>query len=265
MYKLLAIDMDGTLLDDYSLMPENTYAAVEYLKKNKIEFVLATGRPLLGVLSFYDDLKLNSPIITNNGAMVYKSKEGPLIFNNTMAISDALKVIELNDRYNCTICMWHDQKLYVNNFNQYAFDYAKITGITPLDLKDLDLKNSHIGPTKFVFREELSRIEEIKDEVASHVPQGVTALTTRADFLEIFSSDNSKGIALRVLGEHLNIDPKEMIAVGDGYNDIEMIRYAGLSVVVDNAPSYVKSFADYIGCSNNEGIVDHIVENLLKK
>lgn len=266
MYKIIAVDMDGTLLNDNNELPENTYEAARYLEDNHIKLVLCTGRPLKGVIDIYDSLKLSSPIVTNNGAMVYLDRFGPLILNQTLSIEEGLAVLKLNELFQCaTVGMWHDNKLYLNEFNEYAEEYAKITGITPLLLSQIDLSKSQNGPTKFVFRDTTEKITAIKDLAVKLAPPYVTAVTTRPYFLEFFSSRASKSGALQKLGETLNISSEEMMAVGDGFNDLDMIKYAGLGIAVSNSPEELKEQADYIGCSNNEGIIAYIVENILKK
>lgn len=265
MYKLIATDMDGTLLNDEGNLPSNTFNAARFLEDNGIKLVLCTGRPLLGLIKIYDSLNLTSPIVANNGACAYLDKSGPLIMNQTMSIEDGLAVIKLNEIFNCTICMWHNQILYVSEFNKYAYDYASITGVTPLHLSKIDLKKEKIGPTKFVFRDTLEKITSIKESAAELSPPSVTAVTTRPHFLEFFSSSISKAAALEKISQTLNISKDEMIAAGDGFNDIEMMDYVGLAVAVQNAADEVKKHADVIGCSNNEGIIDYIVNTIIKK
>ncbi len=264
-YKLIATDMDGTLLNDEGLLPENTYEAVSFLESNGIKLVLCTGRPLLGVIKIYDALKLTSPVVSNNGAMVYLSKFGPLIHNETMSIQDALDVIKLNEIFNCTVCMWHNSILYVSELNKFAYDYASITGVTPLLLNHIDLKKCDNGPTKFVFTDTLDKITSISKAASELAPSTVTAVTTRPYFLEFFNSNISKATALSKLSDALNIKKEQMIAVGDGFNDIDMLDYAGFAVVANNAHDEVKKHADMIACSNNEGVIAYIVDKLLKK
>jgi Cof subfamily protein (haloacid dehalogenase superfamily) len=264
-YRLIATDIDGTLLDDEGNLPANTYQAAAYLEEKGIRLVLCTGRPLLGVLKIYDDLKLTSPVVTNNGAMVYLSKNGPLIHNETMSIDDALHVIALNDIFNCTICMWHNNILYVSQLNKYAYDYASITGVTPLLLDQIDLRKCDNGPTKFVFTDTLEKITSIRETAAKLSPSSVTAVTTRPYFLEFFSSSISKATALSKISEALGIKREQIISVGDGFNDIDMLDYAGFAVAAGNSHDEVKKHADMIACSNNEGVIAYIVENLIKK
>ncbi|HQM38863.1 MAG TPA: Cof-type HAD-IIB family hydrolase [Clostridia bacterium] len=264
-YKLIATDMDGTLLNDEGKLPYNTYRAAAYLEQKGIKLVLCTGRPLLGVVKIYDDLNLTSPVVANNGAMVYLSKDGPLIHNETMSIDDALHVLKLNELFNCTVCMWHDNILYVSELNKYAYDYASITGVSPLLLKQIDLTKCKNGPTKFVFTDTLEKITSIKEQAATLSPASVTAVTTRPYFLEFFSSNISKTTALSILSKALNIDRKQMIAVGDGFNDIDMLDYAGFAVVAENGHDEVKKHADMVACSNNEGVIAYIVDNIIKK
>ncbi|MFA7672485.1 MAG: Cof-type HAD-IIB family hydrolase [Clostridia bacterium] len=265
MYKLIATDLDGTLLNDEGQIPKNTYGAVAYANSLGIRFVLCTGRPIQGVMKLYDDLKLDSPIVTNNGAMVYLNKNGPLILNQTMSIEDGSFVLKLNEEYKCTVCMWHDQKLYVSELNDQAYAYASITGIIPHLLGEIDLSKCMFGPTKFVFCDSLEKIASIRDKAANAVPDTVTAVTTRPYFLEFFSSSISKAFALMKIGEALDIRQEEMIAVGDGCNDMEMIRYAGLGVACANGDPAVKAEADYIACTNNEGAIADVIDKFIRK
>jgi hypothetical protein len=265
LYKLIATDLDGTLLNDEGKIPLNTYDAVAYASSLGIKFVLCTGRPIQGVTKLYDDLKLDSPVVTNNGAMVYLKKNGPLILNQTMSIEDGLFVLKLNEKYACTVCMWHDQKLYVSELNDQAYAYASITGIVPHLLSEIDLMKCAFGPTKFVFCDTLEKISSIKDEAAKAVPATVTAVTTRPYFLEFFSSSISKATALMKIGEALDIKREEMIAVGDGCNDMEMIRYAGLGVACANGDPTVKAEADYVSCTNNEGAIADVINKFIRK
>jgi Cof subfamily protein (haloacid dehalogenase superfamily) len=142
--------------------------------------------------------------------------------------------------------------------------YKSISGVEPV-LAENTRQLAEKGVTKILWSDEVEKIEQYNREVGKHLSDNVNFHPSRPYFLEFVDINASKAIAMERLGEYYGIDRSEMIAVGDGYNDLSMIEYAGLGVAMANSPDYVKEKADYITLSNEEDGVAHVINKFILK
>jgi Cof subfamily protein (haloacid dehalogenase superfamily) len=137
-------------------------------------------------------------------------------------------------------------------------DYKRISNVEPVIIGDADeiIKK---GITKIIWYDEPEKLKKYQNEIEKYLSDGVNYHTSRPMFLEFVDRDASKAIAMEKLGEHFGIKQSEMIAIGDGFNDLSMIEYAGLGVAMANSEEEVKEKADYITLSNDEDGVAHVI------
>ncbi len=248
-YKLIASDMDGTLFDEsYEISSENKDAIKRAIEKG-VYFVLSTGRPRQAVEKYVKELSLEKfPIIIFNGATVLMGDE--IIYNLTLQDELSTKVISEGRSRNTEMVCWADNRFYAERDCEYVQRYKKIPQIEPIFVKDLTkIKNI----TKIVWFNPPEITTKYYDELAEKFKGRLNVLPSRADFLEFFNIDCSKAVALDMVGKRLGIKPSEMIAVGDGFNDLAMLEFAGLGVAMENSPIEVKERADFVtlSCKNN--------------
>ncbi|MGI6123586.1 MAG: Cof-type HAD-IIB family hydrolase [Acetivibrionales bacterium] len=260
-YKLMAVDIDGTLLNDEGKITHATLDAIKKAVEQGLVFTIASGRPIQGIEYLNNILGLDAPFITYNGARIIKSKSKEVIFEQKLSYENAKKILSLGEKNNVTMMVWNDDKLYVNKLNERVKKYITITMVTPILLNsDEPIKN---GVTKILWYDDVQKIKEHVIKVKETLGDKINYHTSLPFFLEFNDINASKALALQKIGEHYGIKQSEIIAVGDGFNDLSMIEYAGLGVAMGNAVEAIKSKADYITLSNNEDGIAHVINKFI--
>lgn len=248
--KLIATDLDGTLLNDNTKITDYNKTILKKLMDNGIEIVIATGRPISSMDFYYKELENNSESIVFNGAMVV-DKGFNCIFSNPLENSIVSNIINLyKEKY------VNDTSLNIYSIKEYivAKDNFKFQTHT----EKIDIKNKVIGLENFNNNMEVQKMiilgeNNILIDIKKDIDNLFTVHTSFSDphYLEILSANSNKANALKWLCHKKGIDRENVIAFGDNYNDIEMIEFAGIGVAMGNAESYVKNNSKYIADTNN--------------
>lgn len=257
-YKLMAVDIDGTLLDSNGKLTDETRRAVRMGVGKGLIFVISSGRPVQGVKPLVEELDLDLPIITYNGAMVIKGKSMEILYEQRMSPQDARDIIEIGEKYGTAIMVWKENKLYVNKMSDKAVKYGGLSKTVPILAEDMEAIISG-GVSKILWYDNIDLIERYEKEVGSYLHGNVNYHTSQPFFLEFVDKKASKAIAMEKLGENYGIKQSEMIAIGDGFNDLSMIEYAGLGIAMGNAKDAIKDKADFVTLSNDEDGVAHAI------
>ena len=258
-YKLLAVDMDGTLLNNKRRITDKTIEAVQAAAKMGVLFVISTGRPVQGVEKYSQLLGLTAPVILYNGAMIVVSDTKEVIYNKGLSEKDIEKIFALGQSVNTTMCVWSNNQLYGNVINDKINEYKKLSGVEPILITDYQ-QIIRQGITKILWYDAPAEIQRWQDTMLRDAFSNVTYCTSKPEFLEFFNSQVSKAKALEIIGKQYDIKPEEMIAVGDGYNDLSMLQYAGLGIVMENAPEGLKELIPNVTASNEEDGVARVIE-----
>lgn len=257
-YKLIAVDIDGTLLNSNGEISPYTIECIHKCHNNGIKFVLSTGRPLVGVLELLDKINIDIPIITFNGSEVLKGKSKEIIYQNNLNSNDSKYIFQLGLTKVDLVVAWVDNQLYVNTNNSKADFYANIANTKFNLIQDIE-KLFIKGSNKILWYDNESTIQKLSIEISSIIPNSTNFHTSRPYFLEFVDKNSSKAIAMQKLGEYFNINSSEMIAIGDGFNDISMIKYAGLGVAMGNSPLEVKNISNFVTKTNDEDGVAYAI------
>lgn len=250
-YKMIAVDMDGTLLDNQKQISKETVRAVRKLMQTEILFVISTGRPFQGVEKYKDLLDLRGPVIAYNGALIVDAGTSERLYEQGLSAKDAKKIFELGLCYDITMGIWARNRLYGNKLDERMRAYQMISGVEPVRIDAFEgLPAKDV--TKIVWCGDPGCLKKITEELSGDLFAEVTCCLSQPSILEFFSSRVSKALAMQKIGERYGIRREEMLAVGDGLNDVEMLQYAGLGIAMDNAPDEVKKYAGWITASNEE-------------
>ena len=261
-YKLLAVDMDGTLLDPNKTIRAGNIAAVKKAVDAGVIFTIVTGRPLQGVEKYRHLLWPNAPLITYNGAMVFDPQSKAVLYEKTLEDQAAAEIITLGKQWDTNLFIWSGGKVHVFEENEQSNYYASHSGSIPVLITDEDALIRQ-GITKILWMDAAARVEAHQRNLQTGLTGNVTYCTSSPQFLEFFHSDVSKGNAVKFLSEYCNISPSEIITIGDEMNDISMLEYAGLGIAMDNAKDEVKAHADFVTLSNAEDGVAHVIDRFL--
>ena len=264
MIKLVAIDMDGTLLNSKKELLEETKQYFKDFHKKETEtlLVLCTGRPETGIRPYLKDLgylEENHYIISQNGANIYESRTGKRVMDAFLDSAAIQKWIELGKKHGISV-MGAGVDYY------YCFDQEP-TEWMEFDVKLVSGKLKRI-PTKESLNTDFYKIllmgdEEQLNEFETYIPQEwrdeFYVVRSQKYLVEVLTKGVNKAFGLEKLAQKLNIQPSEIAAIGDAANDIEMLEYAGLAVAMGNASEEVKAIADIVTDTNeNNGVIKAI-------
>ncbi len=263
MYRLLAADMDGTLFTTDKRITAATTAAIKELIKNGLIFSVSSGRPLLGITAATSIFKEDMPCITFNGAVVITDKSREIIYKKALDRADSEEIFTLGREMGIPFIMWGENELYCAEENEITERYHKNFDIRMLPLSFGDLGGVEI--IKYLFIETPERVAELYRELSERYRERLNIYPSSPRYLEFVDKNAGKGEAMRRIGERYGIKREEMIAVGDGYNDLSMLRYAGFSVAMGNAAEDIKNECDFVTLTNDEEGVLYMINKLKKE
>ena len=269
-FRLIAADLDNTLLDENSKISDRTRQAVRKAVSRGVKFVIATGRMFKTSVAYMHDLGIDYdwPVINYHGAMIKTARSEKVILHRPLDNLTAIEVIEKVDRTGLHVSMFIGNNLYVKEENEHTRYFHSLTGIEvqPVgDLKDF-LKQKQVNPTKLSVVSRDGRVDQLEPYLKKCYKEKLSILQSRPYFLEITDKRATKGQALRWLAGREGIKAEEIIAFGDGYNDLDMLDFAGLGVAVANAkPEVIDAAAMVAGPHDKDGVAEIIEKYVLNK
>lgn len=262
---LIAFDMDGTLLNDKKNISYRTKRYLLSLAKKGHKIVLASGRPSRAMWRYYNELKLDTPLICYNGAYTFSPKDKNFPTSIFEFPKDVVKEVYLQVKpYALNVMCETDTEIWVDKSDQYL---AKFFWYDGMDIKfgDLD-KTLDKNPMTMIVQtpEELKDTEPIKKIVAKY--EGLEArFWTGSPYFELFYKNISKGSALKLIAEYYNIPKERIIAFGDAGNDVEMFEVAGTAVMMSNGKATLKEKSHMVSIKdNNHNGIYHTLKYLFK-
>lgn len=261
-YKMLVSDLDDSLLgEDLKISSANEEALLAAIEKGVL-VTIATGRMFSSTLPYVEQLGIDIPVITYQGALIKNSLSHDTLIHIPIEEDMAGELIRESKKNGYHIQAYIEDEYYIEEENEYSEHYFTISGQRGKVVENLE-DHIHRGVTKFIVIDEPYKVLELKEIYEKLYGNRLQVTISRPNFLEFTHRDATKGNAVRYLAEMFNIDRKAIIAVGDSYNDISMIEYAGLGVAMGNAPERIRQIADYTTLSNGESGIAHVVEKFI--
>ena len=266
MYKLIALDMDGTLLTTEKKISEKTKVAIKAAEAKGVKIVLASGRPLLGINRSLEELELlkdDDYVLSFNGGLVQNTKTGEIVSKVSLKGSDLKYIYEISRNLNINIHAFSAKDVLITPKNsQYTDHEAEINGID-INIKDFNEIEDEEDIIKVMMIDPQEILDPAIDKLPSEIYEKYSVFKSSPFFLEFTHKEVDKGLGLKRLGEHLGIKREEIIACGDAGNDLSMVKYAGLGVAMANATPEVKEVANYITTSNDEDGIAKVIEKFI--
>ena len=271
-YKLFVADMDGTLLNDDKKLSDKNIQAIKKLQDFGIKFAVATGRHDSMIKSYLKHLDLHVPVISCNGAMVREPFSDQVFLSEALPKEHSLQIIDLCKERNIDFHIYghesifgeelNHKMLYYHNLNKSLPSEERTKLVTVSDCKDI-VCNEPEPLYKFLIISNRNKdLLDIMDGLAKI--EGLTACLSMPTLCDVMKKGVTKAYALQKLSESLAIKRNEIVAIGDQFNDIDLIEYAGLGIAVANAEDALKEKADIVTISNNnEDAVSEAIESLL--
>lgn len=272
-YKLICMDMDGTLLNDKKEVSERSIKAIEKAHNLGVKVVIATGRIFVSAEFYGDIIGVKAPIISSNGACVRERDGEKAIYEENLGCENYELVLSLLKKYDIVPHFYTDDTIYTERIIHSSLSYKNANKTLP---QNRQIKIKLVNDWNKLFIEERPKIikamavdldgKRIKEAKAEFVSLNKFQIVSSfKNSFEIMAKETSKGNALKKICDYYGIARNEIISIGDNENDISMIRFAGLGVAMGNAESVVKEIADYITLSNEEDGVAKVIEEFIIK
>lgn len=278
MYKLITIDIDGTLLDSYGNVSDITRSTIKKAKEKGVEIVLASGRPIKSTLSIAKELDISNYIISGNGSVLLDVNQDKFVFEGFMDKEEVLEIAKFCEENSIYYNVYTTKEIVCSQikFNTIFYHteniYKPISKRTDINLventykyiKKLQnpkfLKITIADENENIFNNIIKKLKERHDlnildtsyMSRKIIRQGSFNIEVNYYYTEITKGNINKWSAIEALAKKLKIKNSEIISIGDNFNDREMIEKAGLGVAMDNASDDVKEIANYVTENNNE-------------
>ncbi|MBI3963283.1 MAG: HAD family phosphatase [Deinococcus sp.] len=248
--RLVVSDVDGTLLaPDHSITPR-VRTAVARATEQGIKVALASARPPQGLVWLLAELGIGPPFVSFNGALVMGAS-GQIVERHIMVPGTAQQVLALAQQYHLTPNVYVGQQWYVPWMDELVAEEARAVHCQPTAVNDLE-KLLAPGVEKLLLMGDPEQVVRCQEAAQARLGSQVAVARSYPTYLEVTSPGVGKGTGLRALARCLGIPLPEVMAVGDGQNDVDMITIAGLGVAMGHASEEVRAAARFVTASNDQ-------------
>ena len=281
MYKLVAVDLDGTLLNQYGDVTENTKRVIKNVMRKGTQVVLASGRSIDSIQNISNEIGASRYIVAGNGAVLYDIEEQKNLYENYIPLEKAKKIIDICEQNSIFYNIYTNKKIVTKNLRYNVLYYykenlkksdGKKTNIDIVDSIQDYVKNMHdekimkifiCDETSSVFNSIMKKFEEVPNIETldvSHmsrkvIKKGTLEYPIEYYYTEISMKNVDKWNAIEFLINKMGINKNEVIAIGDNMNDKKMIEEAGLGITMEGSTPVVADIANYVTAdNNNEGV-----------
>lgn len=264
--KILVLDIDGTLMNSNKEITEKTKESIIKLQRNGHIVVIASGRPTAGIIKIADELELDvygGFVLSYNGAKITNWKTNEVVYKKTLPAEYIKPLYDFARENDLGLVTYEDECIVTGTrHDKYMELEAKINGIR---IKDVTPFASYVNfdVNKCLMTANPDTAERMEKKLADLYGEDLSIYRSEPFFVEIMPKNIDKAATLDILVNMLGMNKEDTICCGDGFNDLSMIKYAGIGVAMENAQSVVKQEADYITKSNDEDGVVHVIEKFI--
>ena len=286
MYKLIAIDLDGTMLNSYGMVTENTKQVIKNTINKGTEVIIASGRPIDSIKTIAKEIGSENYFIAGNGALIYDIKKDEIIYEKFMNKQKVLEIIKICEENSIAYNIYTEKTIIAKGLKYNVLYYYKEnlkkeenkkTNITIVEdvyeyIKNLEnekfLKITVCDETKSVFNSIIRKLRTVEDidvlDVLHMSRKMIKQVTEDVPieyyYTEISLKDVDKWNAIEYLANKMNISKDEIIAIGDNINDKEMIENAKVGIAMGQSTPVITEIADFVTTNNNEDGVAKALE-----
>lgn len=267
-YKLLVLDIDGTLTDCRNMLTPFTLSTLTKVQQKGVKVVLASGRPTYGIMPLAKQLgldKFGGFVLSFNGGKIINASTLETIYESTLERELLPELYSLSKQAGVVLLSYQDEFIITEDpDDKYAQHEMYLTKMKAKKVDDF-CAAINFAPDKCLAVGDAEKLIPLEATILEKFGDRMNAYRSQDFFLELVPKGIDKAQSLARLLEHTGIEREEMIAVGDGFNDLSMIKYAGLGVAMENAQQAVKDAADYITLSNDEDGVAAMAHKFILK
>ncbi|GIP33921.1 Cof-type HAD-IIB family hydrolase [Paenibacillus sp. J2TS4] len=248
-YKLIALDVDGTLLNDQHELTPRTAELLREIHHAGAEIVLCTGRSPTNAAPYLKEMGLDGIMVTHNGAATVSSREMTVLHQHSFKVQDIIPYILFCRENEIHFDLSTAFELYLEHVTEWERKMYASFKMDPIVFEDLLGFQDPI--VKFTIYSEKEKVDRVEGQWGDWT-SSLRMIRSHLNFIDMMHPEASKGNALQKLAQSRGVSRKEILAIGNYYNDTDMIEYAGMGIAMDNSPLEVKQAADEVTASNNE-------------
>ncbi len=267
MYKLVVLDIDGTLVNSEKKVTQKTKEYITKASEMGVRFIIASGRTPYGILPIAKEIgleKIGGYVLAFNGGACMNCETMETLYENYIDRSELKGLYEFGVKNDIPFMTYNKDTLYTPNEMTKYIDLERTINHLTVHKTENFLEEATFDFPKVIFTDDGDRLANFVDEAIETFPQFEVS-RSEPFFLEICPKGIHKATGIKNIIEILGVKQEEVIAIGDGFNDITMIKYAGLGVAMENAQQAVKDVADYITLSNDEDGICKVIEEFIFK
>lgn len=290
MYKLIAIDLDGTLLNSKGLISEENKIAIKKAQEQGIEVILASGRSKDSIKNFASEINSNKYLIAGNGALAYDIQKNKDIYDKSIKKKDVLKILGICEENSIFYSLHTKSSILTKSLNYSPLVYHsenltkpedKKTSITVIpnlyeyvkeNNREKYLKISIQDADKSIFSNIIKKLKHIKNVDVIEVEHSTKKMlkidneemVMQYYYTEITRKNINKWSAIKCVSKNMGIKKKQIMTIGDNINDKEMIEHAGIGVVMGNSALAAKNIGDMVVADHNSNGVAEAIEKILQ-
>jgi len=267
--RLLALDLDDTLLRSDLTISHRTRSAIKKAEDAGIMVALASGRVPVAMIPFAGLLGMKRRpgyLICCNGTIIQESHTGNIISENKLDVETALLAFDMADAEGFPVQIYENDIMYVSRHNEFSGYDQKLTGLRQVVVEHFRAMVS-CGCHKLIIPGDPFLLTPLGKLLSNCLGDSATIFTSKPYFLEILPAHTDKGIALAKVAELLGIKREEVIAIGDSMNDEAMLKWAGLGIAMANSDQQIKNIADLVTerTNDDDGVAEVIEKYILAK
>lgn len=265
-YRLIAMDLDGTLNNDEKRITPRTRDALMAAQAAGIRLALASARPSPGLYKERDALRMQEHrgvLMSYNGGRIVDAASGETLFETSMPMEAARAVLRALEKLPVTPILDDGKQFFVTDRGGYKVDYECFNN--RMECAEVENLADFISfaPIKILMSVQPEVLRAVQAQIAALLPESLTVVQTADFYLEVIPRKINKGQGICDICRALGMQSAEVIAFGDAENDIPMLRAAGMGVAMGNANADVKAAADFVTLTNNEDGIAYALERLL--
>lgn len=258
---LVAIDLDDTLLTEELTIPAACVDAVRRAQARGVRVVLATGRMFCSALPYARQLALRDPLICYNGALV-ATPDGRALYHEPVPAEPLAELIDIAAEHGLCLNLYVDDRLYVKELTPQVAYYTSIAGVEAHAVGDLHrfLAGRSAGSTKALVVDHATGVDQWLPRLTERFAGRLSIARSKPRYIEVTAPGVDKGRALASLADTLGVPAARVMAIGDSFNDLGMLAFAGWPVAMGNAPLAVRERAAAVTGTNNAAGVAQAIE-----